>query len=161
MKQSKSTDRGGPQIITEDFVDPLPLLAHRFPFLLVDRIKVITSGEEGIGIKNITSTEDILALGIDGDEKRLPATLVVEALAQTSAAVMGRFLLDQGHPSVSEGFLVRLGTFTFMGEGPAPGDVMIMHVKLKFRRKKFFCFSTRAEVNGKTRAEGDLTFALK
>ena len=161
MKQSKNADSSGSAGIPEDFVDSMPLLAHRFPFLLVDRIKVITSGEEGIGIKNVTSTEDVLTLGIDGDEMRLPATLVVEALAQTSAAVMGRYLLDQGYPSVSEGFLVRVGAFTFMGEGPAPGDVMIMHVKLKMRRRKFYRFSTRAEVNGEKIAEGDLTFALK
>jgi 3-hydroxyacyl-[acyl-carrier-protein] dehydratase len=161
MKKNKSIDLIGPPIINEDFVDSSPLLAHRYPFLLVDRIKVITSGQEGIGIKNVTSTEEVVCLGLESDEKRLPATLVVEALAQTSAAVMGRLLLDQGHPTVSEGFLVKIDKFTFMGDGPAPGDVMRMYVKLKFRRGRFFRFLTRAEVNGETKAEGDLTFALK
>ncbi|MBW2148317.1 MAG: beta-hydroxyacyl-ACP dehydratase [Deltaproteobacteria bacterium] len=161
MMENKKTDLYGPTHLSEGFVDSPHLLAHRYPFLLVDRIRVITSGEEGIGVKNVTSTEDVLALGLEGDDRRLPATLVVEALAQTSAAVMGRLMLDEGHPGVSEGFLVRVGEFTFMREGPAPGDVMFMHVKLIFRRGKFFRFSTRAEINGETTAKGDLTFALK
>ncbi len=161
MEENKNTDLSKPALIPEDFVDSLPLLAHRYPFLLVDRVRIITSGKEGIGIKNVTSTEDALALGLEDDDRRLPATLVIEALAQTSAAVMGRLMLDEGHSSVSEGFLVRVGKFTFMGEGPAPGDVILMHAKLIFRRGKFFRFSTHAEINGETIAEGDLTFALK
>jgi len=161
MEKRTKVDPHGPVLITEDFADPQPLIAHRFPLLLVDRFKVIKSGEEGLGVKNVTSTEDFLVLGIDGREKRLPATLVVEALAQASAAVMGRFWLDQGEPRLHEGFLVRVESFTFTGDGPAPGDVMVMYVKVNTRRKKYFRSSTRAEVNGRTIAEGDLTFALK
>ncbi len=161
MEHNQRSGNDSSSLVLDDFVDPMPLLAHRYPLLLVDRIKVIKSGQEGIGVKNITSTEDVLALGFDKEEKRLPATLVVEALAQTAAAVMGRLLLDMGHATVSEGFLVRVGKFKFMGDEPSPGDVMVMHVKLAFRRKKFFHFSTRAEINGEIRAEGDLTFALK
>ena len=35
----------------------MEMIPHRYPFLLIDRVKDIVSGESAIGIKNVTSNE--------------------------------------------------------------------------------------------------------
>ena len=71
------------------------LLPHRFPFLLVDRLEIVEPGRHVIGYKRITADEWWMD-GLAPNAAPLPAmphTLVLEALAQTSGALV-RDLLD-------------------------------------------------------------------
>jgi 3-hydroxyacyl-[acyl-carrier-protein] dehydratase len=61
------------------------LLAHRYPFLLVDRIDVLEPGRRVVGTKRVSGGE--WWAGGDGTDV-FPFALVVEALAQTSAALV-------------------------------------------------------------------------
>src|SRR4051812_11692931 len=75
---------------SDEWTDPLPVLdvlAHRYPFLLVDRLRVVEPGRRALGLKRITGSEWL------GNESSvpggaMPGLLIVEALAQTSAAVL-------------------------------------------------------------------------
>jgi len=61
------------------------LLPHRYPFLLVDRIDVIEPGKHVVGFKQLSGSEWW------NDERApsmMPFTLVLEALAQTSGALI-------------------------------------------------------------------------
>jgi 3-hydroxyacyl-[acyl-carrier-protein] dehydratase len=61
------------------------LLPHRYPFLLVDRIDVIEPGKHVVGCKQLSGSEwwsDDRATGT------MPFALVLEALAQTSGALI-------------------------------------------------------------------------
>jgi 3-hydroxyacyl-[acyl-carrier-protein] dehydratase len=61
------------------------LLAHRAPFLLVDRIEIIEPGRHVVGRKQL-ATDDWWA---DGNPAApMPHTLVIEALAQTTSALI-------------------------------------------------------------------------
>ena len=59
------------------------LLPHRYPFLLVDRIDVLDPGRHVVGFKRLSSdewwTENV---------REIPLVLVLEALAQTSGALV-------------------------------------------------------------------------
>src|SRR6478609_1481776 len=73
------------EIRTYDAIAVQRLLAHRHPFLLVDKIDVLEAGRRVIGIKRLTAGE--------WWSSPTPATpiafpLVVEALAQTGAALL-------------------------------------------------------------------------
>jgi len=73
------------EIRSYDAVAVQRLLAHRHPFLLVDKIDVVEAGRRVIGIKRLTAGE--------WWSSPTPATpiafpLVVEALAQTGAALL-------------------------------------------------------------------------
>jgi 3-hydroxyacyl-[acyl-carrier-protein] dehydratase len=61
------------------------LLPHRYPFLLVDRVDVIDAGQHVVGLKQLTGGEWWM-----GPESTvaMPFTLILEALAQTSGALM-------------------------------------------------------------------------
>jgi 3-hydroxyacyl-[acyl-carrier-protein] dehydratase len=61
------------------------LLPHRYPFLLVDRIDVIETGKHVVGSKQLSGSEWW------SDDRRtgtMPFCLVLEALAQTSGALI-------------------------------------------------------------------------
>jgi len=66
-----------------DFEQIKNSLPQRFPYILVDRITELTPKKKVVGIKNITGNE-ICFLGHFPDKSIMPATMVVEAMAQVS-----------------------------------------------------------------------------
>lgn len=63
------------------------VIAHRFPFLLVDKILEVEEGKRAVGIKNVTGNEEFFN-GHFPHYPVMPGVLIVEALAQVSAVVM-------------------------------------------------------------------------
>jgi len=61
------------------------LLPHRFPFLLVDRIDVIETGQHVVGSKQLSGSE---WWSNENAASAMPFCLVLEALAQTSGALI-------------------------------------------------------------------------
>jgi 3-hydroxyacyl-[acyl-carrier-protein] dehydratase len=60
------------------------LLPHRYPFLLVDRVDVIEPARHVRGLKQLTAGE----WWSQGGLAAIPHTLLLEALAQTSGALI-------------------------------------------------------------------------
>jgi 3-hydroxyacyl-[acyl-carrier-protein] dehydratase len=80
---------------TEQSVSPVELdtehlkrlLPHRAPFLMIDRLTVVTPGESAIGWKAVTITEPHFA-GHFPQYAVMPGVLIVEAMAQTAGALV-------------------------------------------------------------------------
>jgi predicted hotdog family 3-hydroxylacyl-ACP dehydratase len=78
-----------PELILPESPDPLTLLPHRFPLLLVDRITSVEAGKSARGIKTVTGNEwSTIGSSHDAGAQAMPHLLIVEALAQLSAAVL-------------------------------------------------------------------------
>ena len=57
------------------------IIPHRYPFLMVDRILEVVSGEKAVGIKNVSMNEPYFQGHFPGNPV-MPGMLIVEAMAQ-------------------------------------------------------------------------------
>lgn len=139
-------------------MDPSTLLPHRYPFLLLDRIDAVEVGTRARGRKLVTGSE-WSSIGTHGATpvRPMPHLLIVEALAQLSAAVLSG-LLDGSAGAI--GYFLGIHRARFRGEA-RPGDVLMLEVELlQFRRG--IC-KTRgiARVNGARIVQADLTSIVR
>src|SRR3546814_4083873 len=79
--------------------DIMELLPHRFPFLMIDRLEDIVPGESAVGTKNVTINEQFFQ-GHFPAQAVMPGVLIIEAMAQTAAALVMYTLGDEAHGKV-------------------------------------------------------------
>jgi 3-hydroxyacyl-[acyl-carrier-protein] dehydratase len=139
-----------------DALDVLGVLAHRYPFLLVDRLRVIEPGRRALGLKRVSGgdwwAEALLANGAE-----MPGTLVIEALAQTSAGVLVG-LLDGASGAI--GYFASADRVRFRSL-PRAGDTLIMRVDLLWYRRGVARLRGVASVDGRRAASADFTAVVR
>jgi 3-hydroxyacyl-[acyl-carrier-protein] dehydratase len=62
-------------------------IPHRYPFLFVDKVKIIEDKKYGVGIKNVNANEPYFK-GHFPQKPIMPGVLILETMAQTCAAMM-------------------------------------------------------------------------
>ena len=130
------------------------IIPHRWPFLLVDRIIELQPGESAVGIKNVTAAE-ICFQGHFPDYPIFPGVLIVEAMAQVGAVAVLSVSENKGK------IVLFAGIDGLRFRGPVfPGDTLRLEVKFTKMRGSIGKGSAKATVEGKTVADGELTFAL-
>jgi len=132
-----------------DIEQIMQLIPHRYPFLMIDRITKLIPNISAIGIKNISINEPYFQ-GHFPSRPIMPGVLIIEAMAQTAAALVVQTLGED-----AEGRLVY-----FMSIDSArfrkpitPGDTVYIHVKILQRHGKVWRFSGQAKVDGTLMAE--------
>ena len=70
-----------------DFALIQKILPHRYPFLLVDKVRDIVPGQGAVGLKAVTFNEPHFQ-GHFPDQPIMPGVLIIEALAQTAAVLV-------------------------------------------------------------------------
>lgn len=113
-------------------VNPLELLPHRYPFLLVDQMEIVEPGRKARGCKQVTGSEWQVVGARDGvSSVAMPHALIVEALAQLSGAVIAGVEVT-GEPMV--GYFMGCDGVRLRGEAK-PGDLIDLSVDLlQYRR---------------------------
>lgn len=130
------------------------IIPHRWPFLLVDKVVELQPGEGAIGIKNVTAGE-LCFQGHFPDYPIFPGVLIIEALAQVGAVAVLSVPENKGR------IVLFAGVDKFRFRGPVfPGDSLRLEVKFTKMRGPIGKGTAKATVEGKTVAEGELTFAL-
>ena len=131
----------------------MQMIPHRYPFLLIDRVVDVVSGQSAVGIKNVSINESYFQ-GHFPTRPVMPGVLIIEAMAQTAAVLVVQ-TLGPG----SEGKLVY-----FMSVDSArfrrpvvPGDRLAVRVSRKQNRGNVWKFQGEALVGDKVVA--DATFA--
>ncbi len=134
----------------------LKALPHRYPFLLVDRIRDIDGDRSCVGIKNVTATEPHFQ-GHFPDFPVMPGVLVIEGMAQTAGALSVFARDDLTTPQVV--YLMTIDKVKFR-KPVVPGDTIEYHVtKLKSRRNMSW-YRGEAKVDGVIVAEGEVSAML-
>jgi 3-hydroxyacyl-[acyl-carrier-protein] dehydratase len=131
------------------------IIPHRYPFLLVDKVRDIVPFQSAVGIKNVTMNEPHFQGHFPG-APIMPGVTIVEAMAQAAAVMVG----------VSADLADKQMLVYFMGidgvkfrRKVVPGDVLELHVTT-LRGKpggKVWKFGGRAMVEGDMAAEAEFT----
>lgn len=144
---------------TDEVIGPIDineikrLIPHRYPFLLIDRVKEIVLNKSAIGIKNVSYNEPHFqghfpALPI------MPGVTIVEAMAQTSAILVAKtFNIVDADNLV---YFLTIDKCKFRNP-VTPGDVLELHVNVIRGRGKVWKFWGEGRVDDKVMAEAEFT----
>ena len=140
--------------------DVLELLPHRFPFLLIDRVTALDPGRRAEGIKRLTGGEWFLGEAtLDPNppaDLPMPNGLVVEALAQLSAAVLMGVVEGA---SGAVGYFMGLDRVRYRGMA-YPGDDLRLGVELRQFRRGVCRLHGDAWVGDRRIVRADLTIVV-
>ncbi|MBE9638013.1 3-hydroxyacyl-ACP dehydratase FabZ [Salipiger mangrovisoli] len=131
------------------------ILPHRYPFLLVDKVVEIDGTSSAVGIKNVTMNEPHFQGHFPG-LPIMPGVTIVEAMAQTTAVMVG-VALDLADKDLKVYFM-GIDKCKFRRK-VVPGDVLKMKVRT-LRGKpggKVWKFEGIAEVDGELACEAEFT----
>lgn len=131
----------------------LELLPHRYPFLMVDRIRDMRGDETCVGIKNITFNEPQFQ-GHFPSKPIFPGVLIIEGMAQTAGALCVTHLPKLAVPPLVYFMTIDEAKFR---KPVVPGDVLEYHMTKLKNRKNIWWFKGEAKVDGKTVAEAVLS----
>ena len=137
-------------VVSEIDIDRImELIPHRYPFLMIDRMVDMILGESATGIKNVTVNEPCFQGHFPGNPI-FPGVLIIEAMAQTSAALVINTLGE-----ASEGKLVYFMSVenARFRKPVTPGDQLKIHVSRHASRGNVWKFNSQAKVNDTVVAE--------
>ncbi|WP_439562268.1 3-hydroxyacyl-ACP dehydratase FabZ [Roseinatronobacter sp.] len=134
-----------------DLATIMKIIPHRYPFLLVDKVRDVVARQSAVGVKNVTFNEPHFQGHFPG-APIMPGVTIVEAMAQTAAVLVG----------LSVGFGDKAPLVYFMSIDKAkfrrkvvPGDVLELHVQVKRGSTKIWKFEGVAKVDGQIAAEAE------
>lgn len=137
-------------------LEVLDVLGHRYPFLLVDRLRIVEPGRRALGLKRVTGG-DWWSEAADSGIWEMSGTLVVEALAQTSAAVLIG-LVSESPGAV--GYFASADRVRFRSL-PRAGDTLILAVELVWYRRGVARLRGIASVDGRLAVSANFTTVIR
>ncbi|MFZ5751327.1 MAG: 3-hydroxyacyl-ACP dehydratase FabZ [Pseudomonadota bacterium] len=144
----------GPAPFTEADIHLIQrIIPHRYPFLMIDRVRDIVPHKGAVGLKNVTFNEPHFT-GHFPDAPIMPGVLVVEAMAQTAAVVVGISLNVVDRPLLT--YFMGIDSCRFRRK-VVPGDVLELHMTVLRGGGKVFKFRGEAKVDGQLAAEAEIT----
>ena len=136
-----------------DLAEIKRMIPHRYPFLLIDRVADMVSGETAVGHKNVTANEPHFE-GHFPSKPVMPGVMIVEAMAQTAAV-----LVVQTLDLIDKDMLVYFMSIDAckFRKPVVPGDCLELHVEVARNRGKVWKFAGKGIVDGAVVAEAEFT----
>ncbi len=133
-------------------------LAHRYPFLLVDRVLELEPGKRIKALKNVTINEPFFQ-GHFPHFHVMPGVLIIEALAQASGLLSLRSRAEPPGANV---------VFFFAGIDDArfkrpvvPGDALTLESELLVEKRGLVKYAVKASVGEQLACEAQLLCTMK
>ena len=137
---------------TYDIQGIMEMLAHRYPFLLIDRILEVVPGDKVRALKNVTINEPFFQGHFPG-KPIMPGVLIIEAMAQAG----GILAYLTGTVEQRNRLIYFMGMDKVRFRKPAvPGDQIIFEAKIIKFRSKAAKMSGTATVDNQLVAEAEL-----
>ena len=131
------------------------IFPHKYPFLLIDRVKECVPGTSAVAIKCVSANE-MQFMGHFPGQHVMPGVLILEALAQTGAVALLCEEENKGKIALFGG--VKNARFK---KQVIPGDVLELHCEIVMRRGPVGIGKATAYVDGKIAVTAELTFAIQ
>lgn len=128
-----------------DIRDILKHIPHRYPFLLVDKVKQFTPGKSLTAIKNVTYNEPFFN-GHFPQYPIMPGVLILEALAQAAGILI--FKTNETLPSKDNWFYLAGIDNARFKRVVQPGDQLILQIELERTMRDVWKFKCSATVDG-------------
>ncbi len=136
--------------------DIMGYIPHRHPFLLIDKVVDIIAYEQATGIKCVTYNEPFFT-GHFPHQPIMPGVMIVEAMAQTSAILIGSSMNLRAADKLVYFLSMDKGRFR---KPVVPGDYLKLHVTPLHSRSTIWSFVGKAKVDGELVAECTFKAAL-
>lgn len=134
--------------------DIVKIIPHRYPFLMIDRVEIIEENKRGVGIKCVSANE-LYFHGHFPEKPIMPGVLILEAMAQTSAAMM------MGLPEMKGKFAYFAGiNRAKFRRQVTPGEVLNIFVDILKMKSKIGKVKGEAYVGDELACEAELVFAI-
>ena len=141
-----------------DIQEVLRYLPHRFPFLLIDRVRECEPGRRIVAIKNVTANEPHFQ-GHFPDRPIMPGVLILEAMAQ-AAAILGFRTMGRRPDDESMYYFAGIDNARFK-RPVLPGDQLELELLHVSSRRGVSKFIGTARVGGALVTEAELLCALR
>ena len=135
-----------------DIVEILRVLPHRYPFVLIDRVEELVSGERIKTLKNVTINEPFFQ-GHFPIMPVMPGVLILEGMAQSAAVLAYKTMSD--YVGAKLVYFAGLDHVRFRRK-VTPGDQLIYEVRNIKRKLSLWNLEGKAYVSGKLVAEATL-----
>lgn len=136
-----------------DALRVLEMIPHRYPFLMIDRVRNFVCDHGAVGVKNVTLGEPYFQ-GHFPSRPVMPGVLIIEAMAQTAAVVVIATLGDRARGKLVYFMSVENGRFR---RPVLPGDTLLLEVIKRHRRGPVWKFDGTGKVGDTIVAEATFT----
>ncbi len=138
-----------------DINEIMKTLPHRYPFLLVDRVKELELNNRIVAIKNVTINEPFFQGHFPG-HPIMPGVLIIEAMAQ-----VGGILAYKSEPETEGKVVYFMGIDKAKFRRPVvPGDTLEFLLEVIKQRRNIWVFKAEAFVDGERAAEAEIKATL-
>jgi len=127
----------------------MEMIPHRYPFLMIDRVKDLVSDESAVGVKNVTINEPFFQGHFPG-HPIFPGVLIIESMAQTAAVLVVATMGGDAEGKLVYFMAVDQARFR---KPVTPGDTMNITVEKVRNRGNVWKFKGRAMVGDVLMAE--------
>lgn len=139
-----------------DITDIRRHLPHRYPFLLVDRVVEINTGESIVAYKNLSVNEPFFD-GHFPDKPIFPGVMLLEAMAQ-AAGILGFY--SQGKTNEDGSTYYFAGADNLRFKRPCvPGDRVMLRATVVSQRRGIWKFDVSSDVDGELAASATILCA--
>ncbi len=133
------------------------LIPHRYPFLLIDKVKDIIKNETATGIKNVTVNEPFFP-GHFPSSPVFPGVLQIESMAQTAAVLVAKSLNFSDSNALV--LLTTIDNAKFR-KPVTPGDVMSLNITVQKIRNKLWRFKGEVLVDSQRVSECEFSAMMR
>ena len=152
------SEAGGSDMGVMEIKEIMKYLPHRYPFLLIDRVRELIPGERITALKNVTINEEFFT-GHFPHSPVMPGVLIIEAMAQAAAILSFKTMVvvpDENSVLYFAGI-----DNTRFKRPVVPGDQLIFDVSILRTMRGIWKYKAVAKVDGDVAAEAEIMCAIK